>query len=245
LLGVAHGAGGRYGAALEVLETLAAGPSTDEVTPYASVAASTSASVHRQLGRHAAGRTLDRRAQELAAGDRPARFDAELGLAADAVGLGEQAAARRHLDAAADVIGGEWRQRVRLDWVRAELALLVEAPATAVDAAAAAVRGAEREGAHRHLAKSLLFLGVAEAQSGRAAAVETLRRAAELACELGTRPLVWPACAVLATVTGDPSEAIRLRATAQSAIRAIGTESPESLAAEWFARPDIAALLRE
>jgi hypothetical protein len=245
LLGVAHGACGRYGAALELLETLAAGPSTGEVPPYASVAASTSASVHRQLGRHGAGRTLDLRARELAAGDLQARFDAELGLAADAVGLGEQTAARRQLDAAADLRGRRWRQHVRLDWVRAEYALLVDDPAAAVDAAAAAVRGAEREVARRHLAKSLLFLGVAEAQIGRAAAVETLRRAAELACELGTRPLAWPACAVLATVTGDRSEAIRLRATAQSAIRAIAAESPESLAAAWCARPDIAALLRE
>ena len=98
---------------------------------FASLSTSTQASVHRQLALHGPARILDARAVELA-GDAPdALFDARLGLAADAVGLGEEAAARSELAQATSYIEGRtdwWRQRVRLLWVRTEISLLTEDP---------------------------------------------------------------------------------------------------------------------
>ena len=70
------------------------------------------------------------RALELAEDAPEARFDALLGLAADAVGLGEADDGRRTRSprprALASGRSDWWRQRVRLDWVRAEIALLRE-----------------------------------------------------------------------------------------------------------------------
>ena len=78
LLGVALGASGRYGAAVSVLEPLIPPPGAD-VSPerrlFAALAAATSGSVHRQLGRHAVGREYDLRALELSGGAGEAGFD--------------------------------------------------------------------------------------------------------------------------------------------------------------------------
>ncbi len=68
--------------------------------PYSSLAASTLASHYRQLGRHLDARQWDERAAALAGDDVEAGFDARLGLAADAVGVGDLAAARAGLTAA-------------------------------------------------------------------------------------------------------------------------------------------------
>ncbi len=267
---MALGAGGRYGAALAELEPLAALREPDRVV-IASLACSAAASLHRQLGWHAAGRDLDRVALAIVAGrdtvattssstsaelseagavavdPRVALFDARLGLAADVVGLAELAEARRELHAAAELVGESsrwWRQRVRRGWVGAEIALLADRPADAVDDATAAVRGARDAGAPRHLAKSLLFLGVAERQAASGNARPTLRRAASLSDEIGALPLVWPANAVLAELLADDPRAAReARQRAAAAAQTIGGELPADLREEWFARPDIAALL--
>ena len=57
-----------------------------------------------------------------------AAFDCLLGLAADAVGAGRAADANKRFTQASAVIEGHggdwWRQRVRLNWVRAEIAML-------------------------------------------------------------------------------------------------------------------------
>ena len=137
---------------------------------FAALAASTAASVHRQLGSHAVARTLDLRAEELAGESAEAAFDARLGLAADAVGLGEEGPAREHMDRAAALTEGRadwWRQRVRLLWVRTEVALLVGDPAAAGQTAERAVVLAEASRAPRHVAKSLLFLGISPGPRGR------------------------------------------------------------------------------
>jgi len=252
LLGVCLGSAGRYGAAMQVLEPLATSwPEEPDRRLFASLAAGTLGSVFRQLGRHAEGRQIDQRALELA-GDAPeAAFDAVLGLAADAVGLGEVT----HADAAlaeavrlADGRGDWWRQRVRLDWVRAEIALLREHADEAVARATSAVTLAEASGAPRHVAKGLLFCGVSQVQAGDYdEAASSLRRAATLAESLGCIPLVWPARAVLGALVAPTSaaESTAALASARTVVRQIADDLPGPYAEEWLARPDIAALLAD
>ncbi len=251
LLGVALGAAGRYGSALAVLEPLAerAAVAHPARRLFASLAASTAGSLHRQIGRHGAARMLDQRAVELAGDTAEALFDARLGLAADAVGLGEQPVARAELDAATALLEGRsdwWRQKVRALWVRAEVALLAGDPTAGAKAADGAVTLAEGSGAPRHVAKSLLFLGVAQVQGGEPGeATETLRRAATLAERLGCLPLVWPSRAVLGALLegSDSAESAKNLAAARSAVITIADDLPEALRDEWLARPDVGALM--
>jgi hypothetical protein len=130
--------------------------------------------------------------------------------------------------------------------VRAEVALLEDRPEDAVGSAGSAVELAEQSGAPRHVAKGLLFLGVAQVQADRADdAVATLRRAGLLAESLGTLPLQWPVRAVLGALVADSDEAEseRCLAAARRAAVAIGEDLPDALRAEWLARPDVDALL--
>ena len=250
LLGVCLGAGGRYGQALTVLHPLAAADQPEpERRLFSSLAAATVASVHRQLGRHNDGRDWDERAQALAGSAPEAAFDAALGLASDAIGLGQADNAQELLTQAQTLAQGRaewWRQRVRLDWVRAELALLTDRPGQAVERATAAVMLAENSGAPRHVAKSLLFTGIAQVQTGDLdEAVVSLRRAAGLAESLGAVPLVWPARAVLGALISAtaPAEGAKALESARAVVRQIAADLPEPYAQDWLARQDIAALL--
>ena len=250
LLGVCLGAAGRYGGATMVLEPLSvAEAGSAERRLFSSLSAATLASISRQLGRHTDGRAIDEHALELAGDVAEARFDAHLGLAADAVGLGELDTAGGALAEATRLTEGRgdwWRQRVRLDWVRAEVALLAGEPSDAVAWASTAISLAETSGAPRHVAKGLLFCGVAQVQAGELGdAVPTLRRAATLAESLGTLPLVWPARAVLGALVAEthPAESAAALMSARSVVRQIADDLPEGLASDWLARPDIAALL--
>jgi len=249
LLGVALGAAGRYGSALSVLTPLARGQADAAARLFASLAAATAASVHRQLGRHAAARELDTQALDLAGGAAEAEFDAHLGLAADAVGLEDVASAQVSLARAAALVEGRsdwWRQRVRAQWVRAEISLLLDDPTPAVAACDTAVSLAEAAGAPRHVAKSLLFAGVAHLQGGQQGeATATLRRAATLAESLGCLPLVWHARAVLGALLAgtDDAESARSLAAARSAVLTIAADLPEDLRDQWLDRPDVSALL--
>ena len=254
LLGVCLTAGGRYGAALDVLTPLTVpGPDDQaaDVRLVSALATSAVGSVHRQLGRHAEAHELDRAALALTDGSGEAAYDARLGLAADAIGGGDATAAAQALaDCAAQVEEHPewWRQRVRLGWVGAELSLLEDRPDEALALLEPAISLAERSGAPRHVAKGLLFLGVAQVQAGALGeAPGTLRRAAVLAESLGARPLVWPARAVLGTLlaeTDDHASTTSLDA-ARAAARAISADLPEDLRADWLARPDVAALLAD
>ncbi len=251
LLGVALSSAGLYGSALTVLEPIA-GHGEDaapERALFAALACTTIASVHRQLGRHEAARLKDQEALRLAGDSPEALFDARLGLAADAVGLDDPLTSRAELERAEAIAEGRsdwWRQRVRVLWVRAELALLTGDPATAATAAEDAVTLAEASGAPRHVAKSLLFHGVAQVQNGDLEdAGTTLRRAATLAESLGTLPLLWPSRAVLGALVepNAPQESARSLASARNAVLQIADDLPEDLRATWLARPDVAALL--
>jgi hypothetical protein len=253
LLGVALSAAGRYGGALRVLGPLidagTAGGAAPETKLFAALAAATAASVHRGLGRHDAARDLDERGLGAGAGIPEAEFDCTLGLASDAVGLGDADRAREHLTGAGTLLAAHdeewWRQRVRYDWARAELALLLDEPAEAVLAAAASVERAESARAPRHVAKGLLFQGVAELQSGVPEAVGTLRRAAQLSEQLAALPVAWQARALLGAMLGAsaPEESARSLASARSAVLAIAGDLPPDLRAEWLARPNVSALL--
>lgn len=256
LLGVALSASGRYGAALRVLvPLLEAGEGDDdaakepEIRLYASLAAATAASVHRGLGRHDNAAELDSRGLALTEGPGEAAFDCALGLTSDAVGAGDLAGARNWLaksEAITTGHGGDWwRQRVRLDWARAEVAMLADVPVDAVRRAADAVGGAEAARAPRHVAKSLLFQGVAELQAGSAEGVATLRRAASLAEGLGAVPLVWQARALVGALLGgeDTDEGARSLAAARSAVLTIAGDLPTDLREGWLSRPNVSALL--
>lgn len=254
LLGVALGAGGSWGQALATLAPLAdqgsAPGAQAEVVLFGSLARSTAASVHRQLGRHDAARTHDLAALGLAGGSVEARFDAELGLTSDAVGLDDVDEAELRLTAARAGLPDRdaWRQRVRLGWAEAEVALLVGDAERAVAAVRAAVEGAERARAPRHVAKGLLIQGIAElSDAGLELAAGTLRRAATLAEQLGALPLVWPSRALLGAVLegGDATESDRSLAVARTAVRTIAEDLPGELRDGWLARPDIVALLAD
>ncbi len=241
----------------------------------AGLAGASVAGVHRQLGRHDVARAVDLDALALAGTGTgtgaQVRFDALLGLAGDAVGLDEvDEAVARLADAAAvlpeladagPVLPGlpdaadwsglperpepGWRQRVRLGWVSAEVALLEGHADRAVALAQEAVGHAERARAPRHVAKGLLLQGIAQVGGEDGAAVGTLRRAAELAESVGALPLVWPSRALLgALVAGsDPAESARSLEVARAAARTVASDLPPAVRALWLARPDVGALL--
>lgn len=253
LLGVALGAGGRYGAALTVLSPLveAGRPvgAPAEQRLFAALSSATIASVHRQLGRHQVARDADRTALELSDGTGEAAFDAEVGLAADAVGLEDLDEAIERATRAANLVPDRaeewWRQRVRLGWVQADIALLEGRAAEAAGVASAAVDRAEDARAPRHVAKSLLYLGLAQVSGDDPEAAQTLRRAATLAESLGCIPLAWPSRALLGALVADTdaTESDRSLAAARSAVLAIAGDLPPGVRADWLARPDIAVLL--
>lgn len=280
LLGVCHGAAGRYGAAIQALEPLAdavssagADPRAETVSPadapspagdqrgerqhgdalasrmQAAFACSTLAALHRQLGRHAVARSWDERGLRVSSGDDEAAFDCCLGLAADAVGLGERREAGRLLARAEEIANGRrswWRAPVRLRWVRAEVALAEHDPIRAEDAAAEAVALAEDASAPRHVAKGLLMQGVARIERGRRYdAPPLLTRAVALAESLGVQPLAWRGRTVLAALAAptDPADAAAHLDAAARAVREICAGLPAPLRAEWASRPDVAAVL--
>jgi tetratricopeptide (TPR) repeat protein len=253
LLAVCQAAAGRFGRALEALDGLL--PVTTEAPAerriFGALGEATLASVYRQLGRHDEARAHDGVALRLSDAAGEAGFDALLGLAADAVGLGEASAAADHLASATALVGAHaewWRQRVRLGWVQAEVALLEGRPADAVSSAAASVDRAEHAGAPRHVAKGLLFQGVSLVEAGRhEEAASILRRAGLLAESLGTLPLLWPARAVLGALVGedDPLEGQRCLQSARRTVERIAADLPDALRADWFSRPDVAAVLAE
>ncbi len=209
LAAVALGGQGHYAAAASVLGRL-----IPRGGLFGSLAASTLASHRRQLGGHAAARVLDGRALAMAprgGGRDPddvdaagARADALLGLAADAVGAGRLAEARR-LHATVEPRG--WRSRVRHQWLAAEIALAGGHAEQAVHPAEVAAATAREAGATRHTLKSDLVLGTALVVWGTP---ESVHRGLDLLlCDLnhtdrrGLFSLVWPTALVLANAQAD------------------------------------------
>lgn len=251
LLGVCLAAAGKFGGSLAVLEPLVAagGSEVPERRLFAALAAATSASVRRQLGQLVEAKLLDDAAYAYSDGAPEAAFDATIGLAADAVINDDAATARHLLEGARMLTDGHqdwWRQRVRLTWVEAEVALLVGDPAEAAQILLTAIQLAEVSGAPRHVAKTLLLLAVAQVQAGELAEAEsTLRRSATLAESLGALPTLWPARALLGALLEEssPAESAKSLAAARSGVIAIADDLPDDLRDVWLDRPDVAALL--
>jgi hypothetical protein len=221
LAGVCLGALGRY--------RTAAGWLAPGGEPAGSLAASCLASHLRQVGRHAEAEPLDRLALTTAT-TAEARADALIGLVADAVGRHELVLARDRLRAATDQVvavtsgHGQWRTRVRLEWVTAETALLAGEAVRAVELGRSAQRISRTANASRHIVKSTLVLGVALDAAGHTrAAARVLRTAARGAIRLGLTPLLPPAHLVLSGTLRDRAPRVaareRLRADAAQRIR--------------------------
>ncbi|MFL6178627.1 MAG: tetratricopeptide repeat protein [Actinomycetes bacterium] len=251
LLGVCLEAAGKFGGSLAVLEPLVAagGSEVPERRLFAALAASTSATVRRQLGQHAEARQLDEAALVYGDGAPEAVFDATVGLASDAVAAEDVATASHMLDQARAMSHGHndwWQQRVRLAWSEAEVALLVGDPERAGEVLLGAVQLAEGSGAPRHVARTLLLLAVAQVQAGDLNEAETtLRRSATLAESLAALPTLWPARALLGALLEEraPAESAKSLAAARGGVIAIADDLPDHLRDVWLDRPDVAALL--
>mgnify|MGYP000844777348 CR=1 FL=1 len=248
LHGVALGACGRYGEALELVELIPQG------TPEFSMARSLRGSLLRQIGVHDLALLADRQAMSAAATP-GAAIEALTGLSADAVGLQDAASAASTLAQAgsllervsADPVTAPtwWRHRVRVEWVRCEVALLQERAGEAADHAALALAAAEAATAPRHVAKSLLFTGVTQIESGDpAAALPTLRRAVMLSSSMGFQAVAWPTHAVLAALlqASDPKAAQEHAKQASTITAHLRRGLSGQLAARWDERADIRAL---
>lgn len=248
LRGVALGACGRYGEALDTIEQIAPG------TPEYSMARSLRASLLRQIGVHDLALHADREAMASAATP-GAAIEAMTGLSADAVGLQDALTATTMIGQARSLLervtadpsssATWWRHQVRLAWVQCEVALLSQDPPTAVQRAAEALQGAEVAAAPRHVAKSLLFLAVSEIESGeRTEAIPNLRRSLMLSTTMGFHAVAWPAHAVLAALVqgSDPTAAHEHFVAASAITRQLGQGLTGQLAARWDARQDIKAL---
>jgi hypothetical protein len=256
LAAVVLGAHGRYAAAGALLDGLYADPRAPvTVRAHASV---TRAAHLRQLGGHAAARHWDARGLALATeadtssegdrydihddrycpdgdgyglGPRGARLDALIGLAADAVGLGEHGIADRllHRVERALVKQVTWRPSVRLSWVRAELALSRQCPAEAARWAGRAVQLSSAAGATRHEIKSALVLVVAESTGGIGCveAVNRLNVLADRAAGLDLRTLEWVVLLLLAGQLADvqPDRAMACRRSGLAILRDIRRSS--------------------
>ncbi len=214
LRAVAAGGQGRYASALADLDRLRRGVAHG---PVASLALSTEASLHRQLGWHDRARSLDGRAFGLADGNPESGADALIGLAADALGVGRGAASERALRRAADLVAAAPTSRVpvRYAWVSAELAMVLGDGRSAIDHATVAVDLAHDLGSVRHRVKSQVILAAARCCSGELTAA---RRAADGALSDAGRhgliPLRWAAACLLADIgsaTQSPAEIAEIR----------------------------------
>lgn len=258
LLGVVHAAAGRYGQAIAMLEPLVsrAAQALDDTSPDAvaprqtgALAATALGAIHRELGRHAEARGYDQRGLAFAGDDITSRTEALLGLVADAVGMGDRAAAEEMLVSATSAVAEgppRWRADLRLCWVRAELAQLAGDQETAMRLAGEALALAEDGSSPRQVARSALFLGATSVGAGhREEAVASLHRAATLAEGLGALPLQWPARALLGAllIRVDQDQAMQSLAAAGHVVRRVGEDLPVALREQWYARQDVTALL--
>jgi hypothetical protein len=260
LAAVALGGQGRYAAAAAVLRPLING--RDQV--LAALAGATLASHRRQLGGHAAARRLDAAAlARLAAlgpppartaGSPPALYDIDLGgawsdvllgLAADAIGVGQLSQARRLHAAARALIDegrvGGWRAKVRTGWVGAEIELAAGRAEAGRAGAEHAARLAGEVGAQRHMVKSDLVLATTFAAGGTpegaAHAHGLLEGVLSASLKWGIFSLAWPAALVLADLAPDRGEhfaKIASKALSWSFVRADAEMQRLATASPWI-----------
>ena len=214
LRAVAAAGQGRYSSALADLERLHRSAADGSLQ---SLALSTRASFHRQLGWHDRARPLDGQALARAGADAESRADALIGLAADALGVGRLAASARALARAVEQVerAGVARLPVRVAWVSAELAMVGGDGRSAIEHAAAAVELAAELGSERHRVKSQVVLAAAQCCRGElSASSRTADEALQEAGRHGLQPLRWAAASLLADIGSaahSPAEITRIR----------------------------------
>ncbi|WP_305092314.1 hypothetical protein [Prescottella sp. R16] len=218
---VALGGQGHYARARAELDVLQRPGSRPAV---AALAASTRASLLRQLGFHAAAAGHDGAALALVGtshgrtGDPlldEARCDALTGLAADALGCGRLALGHRLLQrvrdelAAGSAAGGAgalWRQNIRLHWVSAEIALAGgDFAAATTHTREAVARSADAPSVRHRIKSALLSAAAATGQADPEVALATARQVFDDCGECGLLPLRWAAAMLLDGVRPDPA----------------------------------------
>ena len=220
LRAVAAGGQGRYASAQADLAELLR---SDPPGRWASLAMSTRASFHRQLGWHALARGWDGRALARAGSDPESGVDALIGLAADALGRGRLAASAALLTRASALLDGAGvdapsdRVRIRLAWVRAELAMAAGRGDEACEHARRGVELTEQAlpALRRHRVKSDVVLAAALCSAGD---LEASRAVADIALTdtltHGLVPLRWAVACLLAGIGSEvhrPAEIADIR----------------------------------
>lgn len=240
IFAVEAGARGEGAAAMSALTELGVAARMRGDRAFASLAASTTASLYRQAGRHGIALGHDGRATSLVDANaattvgwmRAALCDALVNLAADNLGLGRFGASRRLLcraEEALDDTARAWRHtrrpqdtvmtpsgiwltetrcRLRVLWVRAELAMYTANSAAALQYGQRAVALCEeyvQVCSLRHRIKTDLIVAAAHATAADTdvAMAEALRLRDD-AADAGLFPLCWAAL-VLARGLGDNS----------------------------------------
>lgn len=217
---VALGGQGRYSAACAELDEA---ERTVAVTAgLRSLMASTRASWSRQMGAHVRAARYDGAAIALVGLDTTrvgpfisqARCDALTGLAADALGVGRFFAADALLTRCEDLMVREgnceslWRQRLRLRWVRAELAMVSGDGAGAVRHAFDARELATETDSLRHITKTELIVAAAVGSLGDIERSRHIAHSVLDACsEHGLVPLRWAAAMLTAGLGDAPASA--------------------------------------
>ncbi|MGV0595090.1 hypothetical protein [Mycolicibacterium porcinum] len=230
LRAVAAGGQGRYACALAELDAILR---CQDSGPLVSLAHSTRASFLRQLGGHARARGADGRAWAQRGDDHEAAADAVVGLAADALGLGRFGASARLLERAGALDTPETsRQRIRLAWVSAELAMVQGDGSTALAHARRGVAAAAGHRSTRHVVKSDVVLAAALCSAGQLDEAREVADAALLATEKsGLIPLRWAVACVLADIGSASHDAEQI-----STIRDLGADTVRRRGGVWAGR---------
>nr|WP_296777644.1 hypothetical protein [Rhodococcus sp. (in: high G+C Gram-positive bacteria)] len=210
LRAVALGGQGHYSLARAELDVAERGGAVTR--ERRSLMASTTASWLRQMGEHRRAAGFDGAAIALvgtgvtgeSALVAEARCDALTGLGADALGIGSFGAAAAALNRCEALLGEDphtsrlWRQRLRLQWVRAELAMFTGDGATALRHALAARELATDTVSLRHITKTELIVAAALSSVGRVdESRDDAYRVLDACSEHGLIPLKWAAAMLL------------------------------------------------